>query len=134
MDLSGWNIREMSCGHFINVVAAERSCIAWGTSQGYGELGYGASPPNPKSSANPRKVDALEDKNILKVAAGLISYMVIVDMDAAAAKEEFPEVESLPNGESDVDNGKGGGKRKGAPGGGRGGSKAARGRGSGRGK
>ena len=78
MDLSGWNIRDMASGNQINVVAAEKSCIAWGTAQGYGELGYGAG--GPKSSANPRKVDQLEDKNVIKVGAGLVSYMVIIDM------------------------------------------------------
>ena len=132
MDLSGWNIRHMSSGHFINIVAAERSCITWGTSQGYGELGFGASPPNPKSSANPRKVDSLEDSIVISVAAGLISLMAIVDMDPEVAKKQFPEVEALPNGDGGAE-AKTNGKRKGAPAGAsKGSSKAARGKGKGK--
>ena len=135
MDLSGWNIRDMASGNMINVVAAESSCIAWGTSQGYGELGYGAG--GPKSSANPRKVDQLEGKKVLKVGAGLVSYAVIVDMSAEDAKKEFPTVDTLPNGAAAAaaaEPASKGIKRKAAPGRGRGrGAKAGRGGRGGRG-
>lgn len=41
---SGWNVRSMDCGSTSSCVAADNSCITWGTAQ-YGELGYGPTGP-----------------------------------------------------------------------------------------
>ena len=71
MDLSGWNIRRMASGAQINVVGADESVIAWGTSNGFGELGYGP-PPKPRSSVNPKKVDSLEGYKLVDCAAGYV--------------------------------------------------------------
>jgi hypothetical protein len=68
-DLSGWNIRQMSCGPGTFAVAADSSCIAWGASVSGGELGQGAG--GKKSSANPVKVDSLDGAHCLQTAAGV---------------------------------------------------------------
>lgn len=57
MDLSGWNVRCLSCGPATFAVAAETSVITWGAATN-GELGLGAG--GKKSSANPVKVSAAE--------------------------------------------------------------------------
>eukprot|EP00897_Mesotaenium_endlicherianum_P001866 jgi/Mesen1/1707/ME000138S00570 len=75
MDLSGWNIRRMSSGNQTSMVAADQSCISWGTAM-YGELGYGAT--GPKSSARPKKVDALEGMHVLSVACGVGHSLIVV--------------------------------------------------------
>ncbi|KAJ7524762.1 hypothetical protein O6H91_17G019900 [Diphasiastrum complanatum] len=76
LDLSGWSIRSMDCGNTSSVAAAEESCISWGTAV-HGELGYG--PTGPKSSANPKKIDALEGMHVTRVACGLAHTLLVVD-------------------------------------------------------
>ncbi|PWA80494.1 regulator of chromosome condensation (RCC1) family protein [Artemisia annua] len=76
MDLSGWNIRCMDSGSMHHFVGADSSCISWGLAQS-GELGYG--PHGQKSSAIPKKVEALEGMHVLSVACGLAHSLVVVD-------------------------------------------------------
>ncbi|CAM8915943.1 unnamed protein product [Rhodiola kirilowii] len=81
MDLSGWNIRCMDSGSMHHFVGADNSCISWGHAQ-YGELGYG--PQGQKSSAMPKKVNALENMHVLSVACGLGHSMAVVDRTGVA--------------------------------------------------
>ncbi|KAD6119250.1 hypothetical protein E3N88_10521 [Mikania micrantha] len=76
MDLSGWNIRCMDSGSMHHFVGADSSCISWGHAQS-GELGYG--PHQQKSSAIPKKVDALEGMHVISVACGFAHSLVVVD-------------------------------------------------------
>eukprot|EP01023_Acetabularia_acetabulum_P048796 TRINITY_DN5170_c1_g1_i2.p1 TRINITY_DN5170_c1_g1~~TRINITY_DN5170_c1_g1_i2.p1 ORF type:complete len:471 (-),score=95.20 TRINITY_DN5170_c1_g1_i2:71-1483(-) len=85
-DLSGWNIRSLSCGMTTFAVAAEKSCITWGAAQN-GQLGYG--PDGKKSSANPDKVQALEDMHTEQVACGLKFTLFLVDPNDS-------KIENLP--------------------------------------
>lgn len=92
-DLSGWNVRCMDCGNTSSMVGADAgqdmSCISWGTAS-YGELGYG--PDGPKSSANPKKVDALEGLRVLRVACG-VGHSLIVVADGGEAKASLEKLE-----------------------------------------
>ncbi|KAL3683383.1 hypothetical protein R1sor_001405 [Riccia sorocarpa] len=85
MDLSGWNIRSLDSGNTSSAAAAENSCISWGTAV-YGELGYG--PTGPKSSAQPKKIDTLEDMHVMRVACGVGHTLFIVDRTQAPEKYE----------------------------------------------
>jgi len=85
--ISGWNIRSLDSGNLTTLAAAEESCISWGTAY-YGELGYG--PTGPKSSANPKKIDAIEGCHVISVACGVGHSLVIVDR-----KKNFDKIEQL---------------------------------------
>ncbi|CAK9871870.1 unnamed protein product [Sphagnum jensenii] len=104
LDLSGWSIRSLDCGNTTSLAAAEESCISWGTAL-YGELGYG--PTGPKSSANPKKIDALEGLHVIRVACGLGHSAFIVDRSKAPEKfkelEVFEAEESIPVDEEEMD-------------------------------
>lgn len=117
-DLSGWNVRCMDCGNMSSMVGAdagaESSCISWGTAS-YGELGYG--PDGPKSSANPKKVEALEGLRVLRVACGVGHCLAVVagGGDAAAALEKldvFEPQEAEEEAEAEEEPAPKGGKRK----------------------
>jgi alpha-tubulin suppressor-like RCC1 family protein len=94
-DLSGWNIRQMSCGPGTFAVAADSSCIAWGASVSGGELGQG--PGGKKSSANPVKVDALDGAHCIQTAAGVGFTMFLLRTPDARA--EAAELWSPPAGD-----------------------------------
>eukprot|EP01025_Chloroclados_australasicus_P048132 TRINITY_DN5438_c0_g2_i4.p3 TRINITY_DN5438_c0_g2~~TRINITY_DN5438_c0_g2_i4.p3 ORF type:complete len:151 (-),score=25.00 TRINITY_DN5438_c0_g2_i4:492-944(-) len=74
--LSGWKIRSLSCGMTTYAIAAEKSCITWGSAKN-GQLGYG--PDQKMSSANPEKVMALEDMHAEQVACGSFFTLFLVD-------------------------------------------------------
>jgi len=85
-ELSGWNIRSMAGGNGTFAVASEKSAITWGTAL-YQELGYG--PKGKKSSANPAKVEALDDMLTHEVncSAGNILFLVDSKEDVSAFEE-----------------------------------------------
>lgn len=87
MDLAGWHITSMSCGHTTFGVAAsvdgEKSGITWGAAS-YGELGYGEG--GKKSSANPDKCMALEGATVMQVAMGAGHSLFLVDSESDAVK------------------------------------------------
>ncbi|GJV68418.1 protein RCC2 [Tanacetum coccineum] len=89
MDLSGWNIRCMDSGSMHHFVGADSSCISWGHAQS-GELGYG--PHGQKSSAIPKKVEALEGMHVLSVACGFAHSLVVVDRTNAADQLDQLEI------------------------------------------
>ncbi|KAJ0925930.1 putative chromatin remodeling & transcriptional activation HMG family [Helianthus annuus] len=89
MDLSGWNVRCMDSGYMHHFVGAESSCISWGQCHS-GELGYG--PHQQKSSAIPKKVDALEDMHVISVACGFAHSLVVVDRTNAGDQLDQLEI------------------------------------------
>eukprot|EP00803_Ostreobium_quekettii_P006172 evm.model.scf_450.2 EVM.evm.TU.scf_450.2 scf_450:27460-36815(+) len=84
MELSGWKIRNMSCGPGTFAVASEKSVITWGHAAN-GELGYG--PLGKKSSANPEKCDALEGLYTHQVACGAGFTLFLTDLDYETAEK-----------------------------------------------
>jgi len=52
-DLAGWNISHVGTSYTSIVVSADETCIAWGASPTYGELGLGDMQ---KSSTVPKEV------------------------------------------------------------------------------
>ncbi|XP_071733204.1 uncharacterized protein [Rutidosis leptorrhynchoides] len=97
MDLSGWNIRCMDSGSMHHFVGADSSCISWGHAQS-GELGYG--PHQQKSSAIPKKVDALEGMHVISVACGYSHSLVVVDRTNVGDQLEQLEIyDGKPAGE-----------------------------------
>jgi len=121
-DLSGWNIRHVSCGPGTFAVAADNAAIAWGAAM-HGELGQG--PAGKKSSANPVKVDALDGAHCLQTAAGVGFTMFLVRTPDARA--EAAELWAPPAGAVEAeapaaaaDEGEGGGAGGGGGGGKRG--------------
>eukprot|EP00898_Chlorokybus_atmophyticus_P004937 jgi/Chlat1/5444/Chrsp36S05415 len=87
MDLSGWNLRSMSCSKAL-YVSAEKSTISWGQGVVYGELGFGEG--GKKSSARPEKITALEGMLTLKVAAGAGHALFLVD------RTDNPDLNKMP--------------------------------------
>lgn len=70
-------------------VGADSSCISWGLAQS-GELGYG--PHGQKSSAIPKKVEALEGMHVLSVACGFAHSLVVVDRTNAGDQLDQLEI------------------------------------------
>ena len=105
MDLSGWSIRSLSCGSTNSLVCSEDSTIAWGSSS-YGECGFGEG--GPKSSANPKKVDALEGRVANMCAAGTGLMMVLMKDPV----DSFPLYEPPNDAPAPAKAGAGGAKRK----------------------
>ncbi|KAI7743893.1 hypothetical protein M8C21_029895 [Ambrosia artemisiifolia] len=89
MDLSGWNVRCMDSGSMHHFVGADSSCISWGQAQS-GELGYG--PHQQKTSAIPKKVDALEGMHVISVACGFAHSLVVVDRTNAGDQLDQLEI------------------------------------------
>eukprot|EP00879_Flechtneria_rotunda_P014497 GHRR01015149.1.p1 GENE.GHRR01015149.1~~GHRR01015149.1.p1 ORF type:complete len:445 (+),score=126.49 GHRR01015149.1:103-1437(+) len=130
-DLSGWNLRSLSCGPGTFAVAADRSVITWGAASN-GELGYG--PNGKKSSARPGKCDALEDTFTHQVACGVGFTLFLTELTDKLSKSPVfepsvatEEAKAVAEDEAGAGTSKGGeaaagAKRKGATaaGGGRG--------------
>lgn len=119
-DLSGWNLRSLSCGPATFAVAADRSVITWGAASN-GELGYGKH--GKKSSARPGKCDALEDTLTQQVACGMGFTLFLTEATDRVAKmplwEAAVDVEEAAAAADDDEAGSSkaaaaGGKRKGA--------------------
>ncbi|KAF8054874.1 rcc2 [Scenedesmus sp. PABB004] len=129
-DLSGWNLRSLSCGPATFAVAADRSVITWGAATN-GELGYG--PAGKKSSARPDKCTALEDTATHAVACGTGFTLFLTDPDPKvlerfetwAPSVEVEEAKAAPPDDDAAAGGKAGAKRKGAAAGGAGRGKKA---------
>ncbi|KAF6255653.1 RCC1/BLIP-II [Scenedesmus sp. NREL 46B-D3] len=135
-DLSGWNLRSLSCGPGTYAVAADSSVITWGAATN-GELGYG--PQGKKSSARPDKCTALEGMHTHQVACG-VGFTLFLTEAKADQLAKFPvhepsvaveeakggnDNEAAAAGSSKAAAGKGAGaKRKGAAGAGGKGKKA----------
>ena len=91
-EISGWTIRSIACGNGTTAVASEKSAITWGNAL-YQELGYG--PKGKKSSANPAKVEALDEMLTHQVncTVGNCLFIVSKDEDVSSFEEwEAPAV------------------------------------------
>ena len=76
IDMSGWLMRSVACGMASTIVASDASCVTWGSSPVFGELGHGEEF---KSVARPKKVEDLEGCHVIQVAAGLAVSLALVD-------------------------------------------------------
>lgn len=119
-DLSGWNLRSLSCGPGTFAVAADNSVITWGAATN-GELGYG--PSGKKSSARPDKCMALEGMSTQQVACG-VGFTLFLTEPNTDKLAKFPVYEPAVA----VEEAKGGGDDEAAAGGS---SKAAAAKGAG---
>lgn len=81
-DLCGWRITAVSCANRSIFVIADDTCISWGPSPTYGELGYGEG--KSKSSTVPQEVKTLEGFHIMNVACGFGHTLLM-------ARDESPE-------------------------------------------
>lgn len=81
-DLCGWKISSLSCANRSIFLAAEGSCVSWGPSPTYGELGYGEG--RAKSSTTPDEVKTLDNVHVLHVACGFGHTLLI-------ARDKKPE-------------------------------------------
>lgn len=76
-DLAGWHPRCIACGNTSTLVSAEKSVIAWGPAPTAGELGFGDAA---KSSSKPKLIDKLEGCNIVEIAAGYATTLMLMDI------------------------------------------------------
>jgi len=81
-DLCGWRVTAVSCANRSIFVIADGSCISWGPSPTYGELGYGEG--KSKSSTTPQEVKTLDGIDIKSVACGFGHTLLI-------ARDKSPE-------------------------------------------
>ncbi|PAA79060.1 hypothetical protein BOX15_Mlig028728g2 [Macrostomum lignano] len=88
MDLSGWSVRRLSAGNRSCAVLADTSCITWGPSPTFGELGHGDMV---KSSARPMVCKALERVRVAEVAMGYAQCVFLVPLksDGSDAEEKL---------------------------------------------
>lgn len=81
-DLCGWRISAVACANRSIFVVADDSCISWGPSPTYGELGYGEG--KSKSSTTPQEVKSLDGIHVMNVACGFGHTLLI-------ARDKSPE-------------------------------------------
>lgn len=89
-DLHGWNVRSVGTAQTSIVVAADESCIAWGPSPAYGELGLGE---NRKTAPAPTEVKKLDGIHIHQLTCGYSHTLFIARQDS---EEEQNKLENLP--------------------------------------
>uniref|UniRef100_A0A6G1S701 Protein RCC2 n=2 Tax=Aceria tosichella TaxID=561515 RepID=A0A6G1S701_9ACAR len=87
-DLCGWRISHVACANRSIFVVAEDTCISWGPSPTYGELGYGDG--KSKSSTTPNEVKTLEGTHIINVTCGF-GHTLLIARDRAP--EEAAHIE-----------------------------------------
>lgn len=80
-DLCGWRIKLVSCANRSIFVVADDTCISWGPSPTYGELGYGEG--KSKSSTVPQEVKPLDGVSIKSVACGF-GHTLLIARDSSA--------------------------------------------------
>lgn len=124
-DLSGWQVRSLTCGATSAMLCAGESVVAWGPSPTCGELGFGDGELRRgavvKSSPKPKLVDAMEGATTLDVRLGLSFSVLVVARgddagDAVLEKLATLEEEDAAPAESGKGGGAGAGEKKAAPG------------------
>lgn len=93
-DLCGWRIRAVSCANRSIFVVADESCISWGPSPTYGELGYGEG--KSKSSTVPQEVKPLDGFHIMGVACGFGHTMLIARDASQEEKTNLDKFKEWP--------------------------------------
>lgn len=93
-DLCGWRIKAVSCANRSIFVIADDTCISWGPSPTYGELGYGEG--KSKSSTIPQEVKSLDGIQIMDVACGFGHTLLVArdqsskDLDSLKPIKDWP--------------------------------------------
>jgi len=85
-ELAGWAVESVGCGGGTVVVAADRTCIAWGGAVMHRELGLG--PDGPKTACRPTQVDALAGLDIVQTTGGLGHVVWLAEGDPAILAKE----------------------------------------------
>lgn len=93
-DLCGWKITSLSCANRSIFLAAEGSCVSWGSSPTYGELGYGEG--RAKSSTIPDEVKSLDGVYIHEVACGYGHTLLIARDSKPEDKSALLKLKSWP--------------------------------------
>lgn len=91
-DLCGWRVKTVSCANRSIFVIAEDTCISWGPSPTYGELGYGEG--KSKSSTTPQEVKSLDGVHAMDIACGFGHTLIVARDDSSKDKTA---IEKLPN-------------------------------------
>lgn len=93
-DLCGWKINAVACANRSIFVIADETCISWGPSPTYGELGYGEG--KSKSSTTPQEVKTLDGIHASDVSCGFGHTLIIArdskpeDLTALNALKSWP--------------------------------------------
>ncbi|XP_050302274.1 protein RCC2 homolog [Anthonomus grandis grandis] len=90
-DLAGWNINHIGTSYTSIMVAADDTCIAWGASPTYGELGIGDIQ---KSSTTPKEVTKLQGVKVLSLSMGFWHTMIVAADDTPERKAKLDEMKT----------------------------------------
>lgn len=93
-DLCGWRISAVSCANRSIFVVADATCISWGPSPTYGELGYGEG--KSKSSTTPQEVKTLDGCHIKSVACGFGHTLLVARDSKPADQSALNKLKSWP--------------------------------------
>lgn len=85
-DLAGWNISHVGTSYTSIVVSADETCIAWGASPTYGELGLGDMQ---KSSTVPKEVTKMQGIKVTGLSMGYWHTLVIASEDTPEHKAKL---------------------------------------------
>jgi len=97
-DLSGWDIRDMSCSGKGWLVAADKSVIGLVPSPACGELANGE---RKKTSSKPVEIDTLESVYALKIGMGLAHSVFICRNETEEDKKAIEAFDILDQSEYD---------------------------------
>jgi alpha-tubulin suppressor-like RCC1 family protein len=121
-DLSGWEVRALTCGASSTMVCAGESVVSWGPSPAFGELGYGDKEMRmgkvAKSSTKPKLVDCLEGATTLDVALGLQFSVMLMQRGKGAGDNVVDKLPLLEEQDVALVPGAGAANRSGGGGGG----------------
>lgn len=93
-DLCGWRIKAVSCANRSIFVIADDTCISWGPSPTYGELGYGEG--KSKSSTTPQEVKTLDGIHVADVACGFGHTLLIASDRSQKDVEGLKSIKDWP--------------------------------------
>lgn len=93
-DLCGWRIKAVSCANRSIFVIAEDTCISWGPSPTYGELGYGEG--KSKSSTVPQEVKTLDGIHVINIACGFGHTLLMARDRTTEEKAKLEKFKSWP--------------------------------------
>ncbi|XP_030755247.1 protein RCC2 homolog [Sitophilus oryzae] len=85
-DLAGWNISHVATSHTSIMIAADETCIAWGASPTYGELGIGDMQ---KSSTTPKEVTRMQGIKVTSLSMGYSHTLIIAAEDTPEQKAKL---------------------------------------------
>ncbi|XP_060518182.1 protein RCC2 homolog [Cylas formicarius] len=85
-DLAGWNVQHVGASSTSIVVAADDTCIGWGASPTYGELGLGDMQ---KSTTTPKEITRMSGIKVLGLSMGYWHTLAIAAEDTPEQKAKL---------------------------------------------